>query len=186
MEALVVYRSLSGFTQRYAGWIAEELGVPCVELGDFRGRRLEDDQVVIYGGSLHAVGINGYRRFMRLIAGRKIRQLVVFAVGATPSREGVEEEIRKENFPGEEGRDIRLFYLRGGFDYGKLDPWNRILMKLLKAKLKLRKHRGPDEEGMLKAYDHPLDVAKKENVAALVAYVKSLGAEVHSRGPDRP
>ena len=175
MGTIVVYRSLSGFTKRYAGWIAEELGAPCVELGDFRSKAVADGDVVVFGGSLHAVGINGYRHFSRLVAGRRLKQLVVFAVGASPARAGVEEVIRSENFPGEEGRDIRLFYLRGGFDYGKLDWYNRLLMKLLKAKLKLRKQRGPDEEGMLKAYDRPLDVTKKENVAELVAYVKSLG-----------
>ena len=176
MGTIVVYRSISGFTRKYAGWIAEELGAPCVELGDFRRQTLADGDVVVYGGSLHAVGINGYRQFSRLAAGRKLKQLVVFAVGATPARAGVEDEVRKGNFPGEEGRDIRLFYLRGGFDYGKLDWYNRLLMKLLKAKLKFRKRRGPDEECMLKAYDRPLDVTKKENVAELVAYVKSLGS----------
>lgn len=175
MGTIVVYRSISGFTKKYAGWIAEELGAPCVELGDFRGKALADGDLVVYGGSLHAVGINGFKRFSRLLAGRKPRRLVVFAVGASPAREGVEEVIRRENFPGEEGRDIRLFYLRGGFDYGKLDLYNRVLMRLLKAKLRLRKRRGPDEEGMLKAYDRPLDLTRKENVAGLVAYVKSLG-----------
>jgi len=175
MGTIVVYKSISGFTKKYAGWIAEELGVPCVELGDFRRQAVADGDVVVFGGSLHAVGINGYRRFSRLVASRKLKQLVVFAVGATPAREGVEEVIWAGNFPENEARDIRLFYLRGGFDYGKLDWSNRLLMKLLKAKLKLRKRRGPDEEGMLKAYDRPLDVTKKENVAELVAYVKGLG-----------
>ena len=175
MGTIVVYRSISGFTKKYAGWIAEELGAPCVELGDFSSKAVADGDVVVFGGSLHAVGINGYRKFSRLIAGRKPKQLVIFAVGATPARDGVEEVIRSGNFPGDEGRDIRLYYLRGGFDYGKLDWYNRLLMKLLKAKLKLRKQRGPDEEGMLKAYDRPLDVTRKENVAELVAYVKSLG-----------
>lgn len=175
MGTIVVYRSLSGFTKKYAGWIAGELGAPCVELGDFRRQAVADGDVVVFGGSLHAVGINGYRKFSRLLAGRKLKRLVVFAVGASPAREGVEEIIRRENFSAEEALDIRLFYLRGGFDYGKLDWYNRLLMKLLKAKLRLRKRRGPDEEGMLKAYDRPLDVTKKENVAELVAYVKSLG-----------
>jgi menaquinone-dependent protoporphyrinogen IX oxidase len=176
MGTIVVYKSISGFTKKYAGWIAEELGLPCVELGDFRRKSVADGDVVVFGGSLHAVGINGYRKFSRLVAGRKLKQLVVFAVGATPARDGVEELVRTENFPGDEGRNIRLYYLRGGFDYGKLDWSNRLLMQLLKARLKLRKQRGADEEGMLKAYDRPLDVTKKENVAELVAYVKGLGS----------
>ena len=176
MGTIVVYRSISGFTKKYAGWIAEELGAPCVELGDFSGKAVADGDVLVFGGSLHAVGINGYRKFSRLVAGRKLKQLVVFAVGATPHRADVEEVIRAGNFPGDDGKDIRLFYLRGGFDYGRLDWPNRLLMKLLKARLRLRKQRGPDEEGMLKAYDRPLDVTKKENVAELVADVKGLGS----------
>ena len=65
----------------------------------------------------------------------------------------------------------QFFYLRGGFDYSKLDFKNKALMNLLKFKIKMKKKRTPDEIGMLNAYSHPLDVVSAKNIAPLIDYV---------------
>jgi menaquinone-dependent protoporphyrinogen IX oxidase len=173
MKSLVVYKSISGFTQKYARWIAEELASDCIPIEEIGKARLEDCDLVIFGGSLHAVGINGYKRFKSYIPRIGAGKIVVFAVGASPAKAGVEEEIRSENLKGEEERRIPLFYLRGGFDYSKLDFANKFLMQLLKLKMKLSKEKTADERGMLAAYDKPLDATRREKLEPLLAYIKA-------------
>ncbi len=68
---------------------------------------------------------------------------------------------------------IPLFYLRGGFDYSKLDFPNKILMKLFQWKLMLKRTKTPDERGMLMAYSKPMDAAKQERIKPIVEYVQS-------------
>jgi flavodoxin len=58
-KSLVVYSSISGFTKKYAEWIAEELGTKALSLSKFDVNSAQSYEIIIYGGNLHAVGING-------------------------------------------------------------------------------------------------------------------------------
>ena len=61
---------------------------------------------------------------------------------------------------------IKFFYLRGGFDYSKLKPFDKVLMTLLKWKIKNKKKEEltTDEIGMLAIYDKPVDFTMKKNI----------------------
>jgi len=171
-QTVVVYRSISGFTKKYALWIAEELSADLYDSRKIDAKKLLDYDVIVFGGSLHAVGING----LSLIKNNKQRladkKIVVFAVGASPSTKNLVEVIKKHNFI--EMPNLKLFYLRGGFNFAKLDLTNKILMMLFKVRIKMKKEKTPDEVGMLTAYSKPLDCTRKENIKAIVEYARSL------------
>jgi hypothetical protein len=99
------------------------------------------------------------------------KKLFVFATGVTPVRDETSAEIRNNNIPAELHDQIRFFYLRGGFDYSKLKPADKVLMALLKLKLKRKKQRSADERGMLAAYSTPVDFTKKKNIDEIIAYI---------------
>jgi hypothetical protein len=63
--------------------------------------------------------------------------------------------------------------MRGGFDYDKLQPVDKVLMKMMKFMLKKKKEMTADERGMLNAYDTPVDFTRKKNIEELIAYVNS-------------
>ena len=170
---IVIYRSVSGFTKKYAQWIAGELTADFCDARKMDVTKLLGYDIIIFGGSLHAVGINGVGIIKDNLSLFVDKKVVVFAVGASPPSEGIVEEVTKRNFP-DQPANLKLFYLRGGFDYDKLDSKNKVLMTLFKAKLKAKKDRTANEEGMLAAYDTPLDCTSRENVSELVACVKSM------------
>jgi len=171
-QTVVVYRSISGFTKKYALWIAEELTADIWDSRKMDAKKLLGYDVIVFGGSLHAVGINGLsfiKDNIQRLVGKKI---VVFAVGASPPTDNLVEEIKKRNFI--ELPNVKLFYLRGGFNFRKLDLNNKILMALFKVRIKMKKEKTPDEVGMLAAYSKPLDCTKKDNIKELVTYTKTL------------
>lgn len=175
MKSIVLYRSISGFTRKYAEWIAEGLGADLYDSRACDPESLGDYDLVVFGGSLHAVGINGIgiiKDNFRRLEGKRI---IVFATGASPTRDNIPAEILNANFSTEQQSRIRFFYLRGGFDFGKLDVPNKILMTLMKAKLRMRPEarRSPDERGMLAAYAKPLDFTKKESIRPLLEHARS-------------
>ena len=53
MSTVVVYSSQTGFTKRYAEWLAEELGCQVVSLGDEPRFDASGFDVVVLGGWLH-------------------------------------------------------------------------------------------------------------------------------------
>lgn len=176
MNTVIVYKSLSGFTEKYAKWIAEDLHTTAIELDSFTPSVLNKETVLVFGGSLHAIGINGYKKLKRTIREQNYKELVLFAVGASPYKPGIEDEIKRANCKTIEEQAIRLFYLRGGFDYSKLNITNRLLMQLLKMKIKSKDEskRSSDEKGMLVSYEKPMDATKRENTQKIVTYVNEI------------
>ena len=172
---IVIYSSISGFTEKYAHWIAEDLECECCSLSDVRKIRSDDYDTLVYGGSLHAVGIAGFRILKRRFPHLLEKDVYIFATGASPDREQIPREIIGANFTEDQKERFTFQYFRGGFDYQKLDSSNRLLMSLLKIKIKLKRpeNRSGDERGMLAAFDHPTDFTKRENIAGFVEKVRS-------------
>ena len=71
MKTIVIYNSQTGFTKRYAEWIAQESGADCFELSTAKKKNLDEYDAIIYGGwacagSISKIGwfkgnINKYR-----------------------------------------------------------------------------------------------------------------------------
>jgi len=174
MKTIVVYKSISGFTKKYAEWIAEEL-----EADLFRIEKIDIDillkyEIIIYGGSLHAVGISGVKIIKNNLNKLREKNIIIFTTGASLPKESIVSEVKDSNFSVEEQKQIQFYYFRGGFDFNKLNLINKILMTLLKWKIKLKRDKAPDEKGMLAAYSKPMDFTKKKNIKELLEFVRSL------------
>jgi len=169
----VIYKSKTGFSKKYAEWIAEELSADILEASKANVDMFSNYDTVIYGGGLYAVGINGVDLIKKNINKLKGKKVIVFATGASPGREEEISEVKNKNFTTEDQKHIRFFYLRGGFDYSKLKAIDKIMMKLLKWKIKSKKKITPDERGMLSAYDKSVDFTQRKNIKDLISYVSS-------------
>ncbi|MCM1989382.1 flavodoxin domain-containing protein [Oceanirhabdus seepicola] len=177
MKTVIVYKSKTGFAKKYAEWISEELSADIFEASDVNINMLTVYDTVIYGGGLYAIGINGVKLITQNIEKLKDKKVVVFATGASTSRGEVIQEVKNKNFTTEQQKYMMFFYLRGGFNYSKLKPFDKVLMTLLKWKIKNKKKKGkeltPDEKGMIAAYDNPVDFTRKKNINKLIDYVYS-------------
>lgn len=173
MKTVVVYKSKTGFTKKYAQWIAEDLSADIFEVSKINIDMLTSYDTIIYGGSLYAVGILGVKNITKNIDKLKDKKIIVFATGASPSRIEAINEVKDANFTNEQQKYIRFFYLRGGFNYSKLSTFDKFLMTLLKLKIKMKKELTSDEKGMLACYDRPADFAKKTNLVELIKYAKN-------------
>ena len=171
-EIAVVYRSKSGYTKKYAEWLAEALSCDRIEATDICANDLLSYRTIIYGGGLYMSGIQGLKRFLKMMDKVADINLIVFAVGATPVRQATTDELFALNFTPEQQKKIAFFYLRGGFEYARLTRIDKVLMTLLKVKLKNTKNPSPDDKGLLAAYEHPMDFTRKDKIAPIVAYVR--------------
>lgn len=173
MRALVIYKSKTGYTKKYAEWIADELGADILEVSKATVNMLTSHDIIIYGGSLHAVGINGIKFIMQNLDKLKGKKVIVFATGASPVREETINEVRNRNFTVQQQSNIRFFYLRGGFDYKRLNLFDKLLMLMLKWKINKKKELTADEKGMLAIYDKAVDYTKKNNIDEIINYAIS-------------
>jgi menaquinone-dependent protoporphyrinogen IX oxidase len=177
MQTLVIYKSKTGFTKKYAEWISEELSADITHASKVTANMLSAYDCVIYGGGLYVVGINGVKLITQNVDKLKGKKVVVFATGMSPFREEGANEVISKNFTLEQQKIVQFFYLRGGFDYSKLNPFDKMLMSLLRLSIKWNKVRNKklssDEIGILEVFYKPTDYTKRTKIDALVAYVTS-------------
>ncbi len=168
MKAVIVYYSQTGFTCRYAQWLAEALGCDCVPFNRRTKVKLDDYDVLIFGSGLSAGKIRQLSWFKESMATREGRKKIVFAVGAMP-REATEavEKMFAQNFTSEQRKQFELFYLQGGLSYEKMSFPERLVMRMMCAVLR-RKKRTPDEEGMFRMIEKSFDATDRSAIAPIV------------------
>lgn len=175
-RTVVVYRSKTGFAKKYAEWLAEDLSADLFEVSRVNAAALRDYDTIIYGGSLYATGIIGVDFLKKNFAQLTGKKLVVFACGASPANEDLLPKLITHNFTPDQQKQIKFFYFRGGFNFNKLPPFDRVLMTLLKWKMLLKKgitkNLTPDEVGMLALYEKPADFTQRSYIEPIVAYVR--------------
>ncbi len=169
MKTIVAYKSKSGYTKTYAEWIAQELDCDIkenAEISDIIGY-----DTIIYGGGMYAGGFNGIKLITKNLDKLSGKKIVLFAVGSNPGREHEMRPFWEKVLTAEQQKQIGHFYLRGGFDFSKLTAGDKILMKMLKVRLQKLKECTEDEQGMLDAYDTPVDFRDKDNIKPLIDFV---------------
>ena len=101
-KAVIVYKSCTGFTKKYAELIAKETGSALEELQKASAESLSPYQTVVFGGRLHAGHIDGWQRAKAMAQKGGARQIILFAVGAMPNTaEGTIAEMWKNNLSAE-------------------------------------------------------------------------------------
>ncbi|MBE5804378.1 MAG: flavodoxin [Clostridiales bacterium] len=153
MKAIVIYQSKTGFTKRYAEWIAVALGCEAKAWKDAQSMSLADYDTLIYGGWFHAGSIVGLKKFLRK-AEPLGKKLAVFAVGAGPAESPDIESSLRRNFTGEQYSRIPAFYMPGGLNYEKMGAVDKAMMAVFRAMVKKQEGENSQMYQMLcKSYD---------------------------------
>ncbi|MBX9034015.1 flavodoxin domain-containing protein [Gordonibacter massiliensis (ex Traore et al. 2017)] len=175
MNAVVAYSSQTGFTKRYAEWIAEDLGCEAVSIDDEKRFDAGAFDVVVFGGWFHAASLVGGKWLRRAREEHPHAKFVAFAVGATPAEwaDMVDEAMGRE-FPSPEFDGMPRFYLRGGFAYERLSMPNKLAMKLFFKMQEKQAATDPRAAEMLEGMRGGFDATDRAAVAPVVACAREL------------
>lgn len=171
MNIIVVYKSITGFTERYAGWIAEELKCSSISYDD--SLQLSDYDIVIFGSRVHAGRIDGLSKIKKQTSNSSNTRLIVFATGATPcDATDVINTIWQNNFTEDELTRIPHYYMQSGLNYNKMKLGDRLIMKTMAFLLSKKKDKSADELGSLESIQSSHDISSKDYIGELVNYIK--------------
>ena len=166
MNAIVIYRSKTGFTKRYAEWIAAALGCEALDWKDAQGKQLSGYDTLIYGGWFNAGSVMGLKKFLQVAEPLK-KKLVVFATGASPAENPDNEAAMKKNFTTEQWGRIKAFYLPGGLNYEQMGAVNKAMMAAFRVMVKAQEGESSQMYQMLcKSYD----LAEEKYIQPLVEH----------------
>lgn len=94
MKILLIYKSKTGFTEKYANWIKEELNCDIEKISNIHKIDLNSYDLVIFGSRIHAGRIDGLDKIKKLNLDKK---LIIFATGATPKETDSIMEVWNSN-----------------------------------------------------------------------------------------
>ena len=170
-KQIVVYTSETGFTKKYAGWIAEALGCQAADIKEWKQKNPADFQTVIYGGGFYAGQIKGLKKMKEQMQQYPDIRFIVFATGATPSEARESEKAAMDaNFTEEEKRRIPAFYFQSGLNYEKMSIKYKLMMKMFSAMMGKKENKTEEEKVMADMLTHSYDFCKKENIRELLKY----------------
>jgi len=171
-NVIVLYKSSTGFSQKYAEWIAEELSCKALSIKDVNIKDLINYKTIVFGGGLHAGHINGLKAAKNSIINLKNKNIIIFATGATPKEAIKNEDIINTNFSSDEKEIISFFYFQSGINYEKMSIGSKGMMGIFKTILRFAKEKTPEEQGMSDTITSSNDHSNKEYIKPLIEYLK--------------
>lgn len=171
MKTIVIYNSQTGFTKRYAKWIAEATGAECVKLSEAKRKSMDAYEAVVFGGWACAGSISKLSWFKDNIDKWADKKLIAFCVGASPIDNPEIVPALKQNFKESELKKVNVFYCPGGVNYEKMSV-STTLMKIFIKVLKAKKHKTEAEQEMIKMLSGSYDISDKKYIEPILKCLK--------------
>lgn len=164
MKRLVVYQSSTGFTAKYAAWIAEALSCEAKELKRISAAEVAECDCIIFGGWIMGGMITGLDKMRKM----NPQKMVVFAVGATSDSEKLRNNLKAQN----QLEQMLFFYMEGGINFEKMSFFPKMMLKMMGKSVAKKENKTEQEKEMEKMFVGSFDNSNKANIESLVAAVR--------------
>lgn len=173
MKTVVIYNSQTGFTKRYAGWIAKAAGADCFALSDVKEKSLSEYEAIIFGGWAFGGSIHKIGWFKNNLDKWTDKRLIVFCVGASPIENPEVAKALSQNFNELKLKNVKLFYCPGGLNYEKMPLPSKLMMKMFIKTLKAKKEKTKQEREMINMLSKSYDISDKKYIEPILQCLKS-------------
>lgn len=179
MRTAIIYCSQTGHTEKYAEWLAEDLGCEAVPYAKRNSVALDKIDLLVFCSWFHAASIKGAKWLKGVMREHLDLRVIALATGATPMpcdmwpAAEVEEAFRR-TFPEAEYPDLPHFYCQGGFDFDRLGMADKMAMRLFfKANAKAAETDQKAAE-MLRVMKGSFDGTKREYLEPVFSCIRQM------------
>lgn len=173
MRQIIIYRSKTGFTQKYALWLADALKCEAVPVEAADQVDLSEYDVIVFGSSLRGGSVEGVSWYREHILGLE-KKNVIFVTGAMPPSFPETTKALEQSFTREERRQMNLYYLQGGLDYEKLGLGDKLMLQMFRKIQKNKKNRTEEERSFLELIQKSFDHTDRTNLEPMLNYLQGL------------
>lgn len=168
MKTVVIYNSQTGFTKRYAQWIAEVAGADCFEFAEAKKKNLDTYEAIVFGGWAVAGSISKLSWFKGNMDKWSGKKLIAFCVGGSPIENPEIGPALRQNFSDQEWEKVKVFYCPGGFNYEKMSTPSKLMMKMFIKTLKAKKDKTKEDEIMIEMISSSYDISDKKYIEPIL------------------
>lgn len=174
MKTLIIYTSQTGFTKKYADWLAQKTGGDLLDLKDAQKKNdafFEGFEAIVYGGWVMAASVVKVKWFLNKAASWKGKKLAIYCVGGSPNDNPDVEVMLKNMLTDEQREYIKAFYCQGGFNYERMNAPSRLAMKMFVSALKKKKDPTEEEKIMTEMVAKSYDISDEKYLEPLIEYL---------------
>ena len=133
MSNIIIYGSHYGTTKQYAKELSRRTNIEAISFENVK--EINNYDKIIYLGGLYAGGVLGMTKTLKKLNKISNKTIILVTIGLSDPtdekninniRNNIKSQIQKEIF-----EKAKLFHLRGGIDYSKLNFVHKTMMKLL-------------------------------------------------------
>jgi len=159
---VIVYESKTGFTKRYADWLAQKTGMEIFSVKDLA--KVDRKEEIIFLGWLKAGTIQGLKKV------RDYNLKAVCATGTAPAAEPNEQTVKARN----RIEHLPFFYLRGGcLPLREMKGMDKVLLSCFVAMLKKRKNQDEKVRESIAHLENGFDGVKEENLNPVLEWLNA-------------
>ena len=163
-NSVIIFSSKTGFSERYAEWLAQDLSCQAVPFKDRNALNLTKYDTIILIGGLYAGKMSGLKWFKsQSFPGKR---LAAIAVGCSPAGFPGQDESMRQLFGS--SPQIKGFYCQGGLDYEYMGAVDRAMMAALRRILRSK----PDQKAMLEGISHSFDATNRTFLLPVLTWLK--------------
>ena len=165
-NAVVLYHSKTGFSQRYALWLAESLSCRAVPFQERKTVCLPEFATILLIGGLYAGNMSGLSWLKKQLPGLAGRRTAAVAVGCSPMDWPGQAESMERLAAG--APQLKVFYCQGGLAYDRMGGVDRAMMAALRAALR----RKQEQAAMLEGISHSFDGSNRAYLDPVIAWAR--------------
>ena len=176
MSNIIIYGSHYGTTKQYAEELSKRTNIKAISFKKFN-QQINDYDNIIYLGALYAGGVLGMSKTLKKLNNISNKKILIATVGLSdPTDEVNKNNIRnniKNQIPKEVLEKAKIFHLRGGIDYSKLNFAHKTMMKLLYNAVKNlpEEKQTAEDRAMIETYNKKVDFIDFSSLDKIVSEI---------------
>ena len=176
MSNIIIYGSHYGTTKQYAEELSKRTNIKAISFKKFN-QQINDYDNIIYLGALYSGGVLGMSKTLKKLNNISNKKILIATVGLSdPTDEVNKNNIRnniKNQIPKEVLEKAKIFHLRGGIDYSKLNFAHKTMMKLLYNAVKNlpEEKQTAEDRAMIETYNKKVDFIDFSSLDKIVSEI---------------
>ena len=134
MNSIIIYASHYGATKQYADELSRRTNIKVISFKKVN-QQINDYDNIIYLGALYAGGVLGMSKTLKKLNNILNKKIIIVTVGLSDPTDEVNKNNIRNKIKNQISREVfekaKIFHLRGGIDYSKLNFAHKTMMKLL-------------------------------------------------------
>lgn len=161
MSNILIYGSHYGTTKQYAKELSRRTNIEAISFKNVK--EINDYDNIIYLGGLYAGGVLGMSKTIKKLNNTVNKKIIIVTVGLSDPMDEVNKNNIRNNIKKQVSKEIfekaKIFHLRGGIDYSKLNFKHKTMMKLLYNAVKNlpKEKQTAEDRAMIETYNQKVN-----------------------------